>query len=179
MSSQMIRDRAGVVDGVSNIPDYLKYKSKRVQTSVFQKRRVKDDILSNANATGGAVIRAKIGSQAFIDPKSLRFGFQFSTAADAPLLKAHDDCGLNGMIRSLKVSSGSKQLENIGNYNLLMKMMYPVSVSNDWKQNAGWTQGFGTVVGTDATYNGPSLVACLTTPVVFELPLWSGLLANC
>ena len=72
MSSQMIRDRAGVVDGVSNIPDYLKYKSKRVQTSVFQKRRVKDDILSNANATGGAVIRARIGSQAFIDPKSLR-----------------------------------------------------------------------------------------------------------
>ena len=134
------RDRGVMVDAPIGIPDFLKFKSKRVSNSIFKKLKVKDDILHNVDAGAGTVLKAKLSGQGFIDPQSVRFCFTLSTSAAAPLFKFHNDAGLNAIIKSLKVSSGSTQLENIQNYNLLMKLLYSASVSNDWKKYR-WMDG--------------------------------------
>ena len=174
------RDRGVMVDAPVGIPDFLKFKSKRVSNAVFKKMKVKDDILHNVDAGAGTVLKAKLSGQGFIDPQSVRFCFTLSTSADAPIYKFHNDAGLNAIIKSLKVSSGSTQLENIQNYNLLMKLLYSSSVSNDWKNTVGWTEGFGTLLGTEtATYgvNVPDLRVLAASPINFSIPLHSGLLS--
>ena len=61
-----------------------------------------------------------------------------------------------------------------------MKLLYSASVSNDWKNTVGWTEGFGTLLGTEvATYDVsvPDLRVLTTTPVNFSLPLHCGMLS--
>jgi len=174
------RDRGVMVDAPTGVPEMLKFKSKRVSNAIFKKQKVKDDILANADAREGTVLKARISSQNFVDPQSLRLCFKLSTSADAPVWKFNNDAGVNAIIRSLKVSSGSTQLENIQNYNLLMKILYSASVGNDWKATLGWVEGFGTSVGTgttEYTVNCPDYRVMSATPVFFSLPLHAGLLS--
>ena len=173
-----MRDRANMVVP-SGIPDYLKFKSKRVQTAVLAKNKVRDDILCTANVTSGAILKGRFSSQNFIDPQSVRLVFTMTTSADVPAFKFHNDAGANAIIKSLRVTSGSTAVEWIQNYNLLMTMLYAVSVSNDWKKTLGWVEGFGTDInaGTgDYGLNCPDYAHMTGAGSVnFALPIHSGL----
>ena len=97
------------------------------------------------NLTSGDVFNILINSQNWIDPQSLRIGFSFNLSASPTTYgKFNDDCGINGMIKSVKVNGSGKNIEFIYNYNLLQKIQYSCSVSNDWKQaQGGMLEGFG------------------------------------
>ena len=173
-----MRDRASMVVP-SGVPDYLKFKSKRVQTAILAKNKVRDDILCTANVTAPTILKGRFSSTNFIDPQSVRLVFTMTTSANAPAFKFHNDAGANAIIKSLRVTSGSTPVEFIANYNLLMTMLYSVSVSQDWKKTLGWVEGFGTDIqaGTDE-YN----VTCpdythmtAAGSVNFALPIHSGL----
>ena len=172
-----MRDRASMVVP-SGVPDYLKFKSKRVQTAILAKNKVRDDILCTANVTAPTILKGRFSSTNFIDPQSVRLVFTMTTSANAPAFKFHNDAGANAIIKSLRVTSGSTPVEFIANYNLLMTMLYSVSVSQDWKKTLGWVEGFGTDIqaGTgDYGISCPDYTHMTTTPINFALPIHSGL----
>ncbi len=110
-------------------------RKKAIQNCASAKRRVKQDIVTIPNVTGGTSISIRINSQNWIDPQSLRVGFNFYFVGNpTTYAKFNDDTGVNGIVKSVKVTSNSKTLEFISNYNLLQKIQYSCSVSNDWKQ---------------------------------------------
>ena len=177
------RDRgANLSGGLDNVPDYLKYRSKRVGRSIFKKNKVKDTILTASTVVAGNIIKARFNSQNFIDPQSVRLCFTLATSGACANGHFHPDCGLHGMIKSLRVSSlaNSQQLEYIQNYNVLMKNLMLLSVCNDWKFSQGFAEGFdGNVVGASAVYTGfPTNALHLGGGQTYSLPIHSGLFST-
>jgi hypothetical protein len=189
------RDRYGNTSfntGLGEVPEYLQYKKKSIQNCVSAKKRVKQDIVHKQNLTSGDVFNILINSQNWIDPQSLRIGFSFNlSAAPTTYGKFNDDCGINGMIKSVKVNGSGKNIEYIYNYNLLQKIQYSCSVSNDWKQaQGGMLEGFGsyltsTTAGLQSSSsnikNGPSLMTAvdLASSNAYSIALWTGMLGQC
>ena len=149
-----------------------------------KRKKIKQVLVHNPNLTAGNILNIRFASNNFIDPQSVKLGFQFNLdAAPTTAAKFNDDCGLQGMIRSIKVSSagGGKQLESIYNYNLLQKLQYALSVSATAKQTQLWTEGFGSVPGALPITNGPVLTAAPAapgTPPWYLIPLHTGLLGG-
>ncbi len=119
---------------------------KSLQNCIGSKRRVKQDLVTVPNVNSGKIFNVRINSQNWIDGQSLRLGFDFNlNAAPTTYGKFNDDCGINGILKSIKVNTGggSKNLEYIYNYNLLQKIQYSTSISNNYKQAQGFIEGFG------------------------------------
>ena len=173
--------------GIGEVPEYLQFKKKQLQGCVQQKKKIKQVLVHNPNLTAGNILNIRFASNNFIDPQSVKLGFQFAVklvngANPVGNAKFNDDCALQGMIRSIKVSSagGGKQLESIYNYNLLQKLQYALSVSQTAKQTQLWTEGFGSVPGASTITNGPVLVAAAAGVVgtQYLIPLHTGLLGG-
>ena len=193
METVNTRDRYGNTSfntGLGEVPEYLQYKKKAIQNCVSAKRRVKQDIVTIPNVTAGTTIPIRINSQNWIDPQSLRVGFSFNFVGNpTTYAKFNDDTGVNGIVKSVKVSSNSKNLEFISNYNLLQKIQYSCSVSNDWKQaQGGMLEGFGSyltstsgVTSASNVVNGPPLkpAVSLATANTYSIALWTGMLGQC
>ena len=173
---------------------YLQYKKKSIQNCVSAKKRVKQDIVTNSNLTTGNPINIVINSQNWIDPQSLRIGFNFNlNAAPTTYAKFNDDCGINAIFKSIKVNStaGSKNLECIYNYGLLQKIQYSCSISNDYKQcQGGLLEGMGSFLTSTSNglissssniINGPSLMTAISNSTAnqYSIPLWTGMLGQC
>ena len=143
--------------------------------------KVKDTILTNSTVVAGNIVKARFNSQNFIDPQSVRLCFTLATSGNPANGHFHPDCGLHGMIKSLRVSSlaNSQQLEYIQNYNVLMKNLMLLSVCNDWKFSQGFVEGFdGNAFGASAVYTGIATNTLLTTAQNFSLPIHSGLFST-
>jgi hypothetical protein len=193
METVNTRDRYGNTSfntGLGEVPEYLQYKKKAIQNCVSAKRRVKQDIVTIPNVTAGTTIPIRINSQNWIDPQSLRVGFNFNfVGTPTTYAKFNDDTGVNGIVKSVKVSSNSKNLEFISNYNLLQKIQYSCSVSNDWKRaQGGILEGFGSYLSSTSglgsnsnVVNGPSLktAVSLATSNAYSNALWTGMLGLC
>ena len=194
MEQMNTRDRYGNTSfntGLGEVPEYLQYKKKGIQNCVSAKRRVKQDIVTQPNLTEGSTFPIKINSQNWIDPQSLRLGFNFNfNVAPTTYAKFNDDTGINGLIRNVRVTSNSKNLESISNYNLLQKIQYSCSVSNDWKQaQGGMLEGFGSyltstnssITSASNIINGPPLkpAVSLATANAYSIALWTGMLGQC
>ena len=172
--------------GIGEVPEYLQFKKKQLQGCVQQKKKIKQVLVHNPNLTAGNILNIRFASNNFIDPQSVKLGFQLGIKkSDANALgntKFNDDCGLQGMIRSIKVSSagGGKQLESIYNYNLLQKLQYALSVSATAKQTQLWSEGFGSVPGASGITNGPpiSVTAGAVIGTQYLIPLHTGLLGG-
>ena len=194
------RDRYGNTSfntGLGEVPEYLQYKKKTVQNCVQAKKTVKQDIVCNPNIGASTTVTGiRLNSNNWVDPQSIRLGFNFNLTGDGTMptnVKFHDDCGINGIIKNIRVNGagGGKNLEVIANYNLLQKIQYSVSVSNDWKQAQGAvmegfgsylssTTGSGTITSASSIVNGPPLVAngALATNC-YSIALWTGMLGQC
>ena len=194
------RDRYGNTSfntGLGEVPEYLQYKKQTVQNCVSAKKTVKQDIVCNPNIGASTTVTGiRLNSNNWIDPQSIRLGFNFNLTGDGTMptnVKFHDDCGINGIIKNIRVNGagGGKNLEVIANYNLLQKIQYSVSVSNDWKQAQGavmegfgsylsCTTGSGSVTSASSIVNGPPLVVngALATNC-YSIALWTGMLGQC
>ena len=193
METLNTRDRYGNTafnTGLGEVPSYLQYTKKSLQNCIASKRRVKQDLVTVPNVNGGKIFNVKINSQNWIDGQSLRLGFDFNlNNAPTTYGKFNDDCGINGILKSIKVNTGggSKNLEYIYNYNLLQKIQYSTSISNDYKQAQGFIEGFGSFLsstgGTSASniVNGPSLKTAIDNASAnsYSIALWTGMLGQC
>ena len=193
METLNTRDRYGNTNfntGLGEVPAYLQYTKKPIQNCISSKRRVKQDLVTVPNVNGGKIFNVKINSNNWIDGQSLRLGFDFNlNAAPTTYGKFNDDCGINGILRSIKVNtgSGSKNLEYIYNYNLLQKIQYSTSISNDFKQSQGFLEGMGSFLnstgGLSASniINGPTLKTAidLASANSYSISLWTGMLGQC
>ena len=186
------RDRYGNTSfntGLGEVPEYLQYKKKSIQNCISAKKRVKQDIVTNNNLTVGNIVNVRLNSQNWIDPQSIRIGFNFNTVvAPTTNAKFNDDTGINGIFKSIKVNTGAggRQLESISNYNLLQKIQYSCSVSNDWKQaQGGMLEGFGSFVSSACSGFKASTTSVINGPPIgvaqqaYSLALWTGMLGQC